>query len=476
MSPLRFSAILASMLTLLAASAPLSFLGCSSDDAAFSADYEAALQRVKDGADPLSTLVALDQRYPKQLSLKREIAAMLISNNQIEAAESYLAAIEKLAPARDSELNAAVAGVRARIALARSRWDDALSLSEKALKLDPADAAGAMLTKGRALAALGKADGAIDAFKAAFSSGGEKASADDWMAYIALQSDKDPAEALALFARYDTAFPYEPGLGLIESALREKLGDMEGAVYAVFRDIEYARSLGAIDAATASGRLDQIDQAIVAMDGQASRGGKLAVAACRSYLRGEWPALRDALAPNAGNQFMARWLKEVAAMRLQAKTMDQLKDYASLAGELSDLPSYWYHLTVSLERPTSGAAPSDLKQAAELCLDASPEGPYAADAKAALARALGLGAESSPFILTKRGIELIGTRSVNGGGAEVLEPIYGLLGLGDNEYTLYALGMMKGLASDPFYRRIFSERLKLAKGRLVERLSYILSE
>lgn len=447
---------------------------CSNNNEAFQSAYAAALERVKGGADALSTLMALDQEFPDQLSLKREIAAMLITKGEIESAEVYLSVIEKMAPRKDKELNAAVAGVRARIALARQEWAQALAAADKALALDPQGSGSAGFSKGRALAALGRVPESVDAFKAAFATSGDEASADDWMAYVSTLSDADPGAALAALAEYDSRFPYEPGMGLVESALREKSGDLAGAVYAVCKDVEYARAVGAIDVATALDRLAQVRAALGGMAGSAE--GTAALDTCDAFIRGDWVLAQRGLSAYRGDQPMPSWMYLASLARTAPLSPEQLDAYGRLAATFSDLPSYWHVLLTSMERASSGASAADRRRAAELCIDAAPEGPHASDARRALALSIGLGSEAGSSLLTKAEIENLGARSVGGGGAEVLDPIYRLLTLPDNDYTLYAVGMLKGLSAEAFYRAIFSERARSASGRLLERLTYVLNE
>jgi hypothetical protein len=119
---------------------------------------------------------------------------------------------------------------------------------------------------------------------------------------------------------------------------------------------------------------------------------------------------------------------------------------------------------------------------AERAINLSPDGPYAADARAMIAEFVGLSQADSGAIMSMYEIETTVVNAVNAKNPESLAVLFPLTALPDNPYTLYAAGALRGLASDAQFRRYFDRQLAalkdnkkpdLSQTRLAERLAYI---
>ncbi|WP_461247109.1 hypothetical protein [Treponema sp. R6D11] len=140
--------------------------------------------------------------------------------------------------------------------------------------------------------------------------------------------------------------------------------------------------------------------------------------------------------------------------------------YKSIRARYVQQPEYWYRGA----RAFSGAIGAEY---AENCVNLSPQGPFAGECRGILAAFAGLKKEDGASLRTKTEIEEIITRSVNTGNPQILDSLFPLIGLPDNQYTLYAVGALKTLISVPKFKDFFSGQAASSKGRLAERLSYI---
>jgi hypothetical protein len=91
-----------------------------------------------------------------------------------------------------------------------------------------------------------------------------------------------------------------------------------------------------------------------------------------------------------------------------------------------------------------------------------------------LAVSLSLPSASGPSVKTRREIESIGYRIASSNDPAFLESLMSLLELPYNDYTLFALGMIKGFASDPVFKSWLAGKATSSRGRLKERLDYAL--
>lgn len=442
------------------------FAGCTATPPVSDGDLKAALERVQNGADPLVELTALDQKYPQDAKLKAEIAGYLLGIGEMTAAETFLEKSEALGTA-DAPTKSAVSGARSRIFLLKSDFDKALEYAERALREDPSDPSGAVFSKGRALAEKGKAQEARAAYDSAVGKDSAKMTKDDWRAYIKLLAASDPDATIKAIDSYEAAFPYEPGTGLVESAMKEKKGDMEGAVLAAFMDLEYARELGAVAKADLDKKIADLGAKLGDKSFNPSGKGFKAVGAIKAFLKDDLAACAAGIAESGATGAFAAWLRALAPIAA-GKEADQA--YADLGKRLASFPAYWVYLATG--SANAGKAQADIKAAAEKGIDLAPKGPYAPALRSMLAKLTGLGAEYAARIKTNAEIKDIGYRAASSRSPEVLESLWDILSLPDNEYTLFALGMVKGLSQDPRFLDALKAKLAAADGRLKERLTY----
>lgn len=282
-------------------------------------------------------------------------------------------------------------------------------------------------------------------------------------------------QALGELAERERLGGYVPGLGLIESSLRERGGDLTGAVLAAYKELLWAYSRGpapdnqgnaSISPTTIEDSLRKIRDLF-----PQNKETAQAVEASVAFSRFQWSQAETLLASlpsiaEEGDSFSR--LLSLICQGEQGKTEgDFFPNYGMLQGRFERFPPYWYHgMRFSQNRFSS--------EYAERCIDLAPQGPYAGEARAYLAKAAGLRAQDGPALRTKAEIETLLRRALGANQADSLGDLYPLLSLPDNPYTFFALGVMGSVAQEKPFKDYFTASLSTATGRLAERLRYVL--
>jgi hypothetical protein len=277
---------------------------------------------------------------------------------------------------------------------------------------------------------------------------------------------------------------FVPGLGLAESKLREEAGDYAGAVLAVFKELSWAYALGAGDVTRAAIRqgLEKLLEPDSAADTRLPAGARkeiaLAVGAILAFFEGRYEEAEKQLAAVYGGDAevdgFSRYLLLVCALERGGAGREERSLYSSIRARYAGFPEYWYHFARS-ENSGGNSLSGDGPMAAhaERCINLAPAGPYAAECRVILARAMGLKPEDAPALKTRLEIEAAVTGAVNQQRPELLSELLPLAALPDNPSTLYASGAMRALAAESLFRNWFIREAEKARGRLAERLLYI---
>jgi hypothetical protein len=277
-------------------------------------------------------------------------------------------------------------------------------------------------------------------------------------------SGRELVSRLDEIAALERAGSWFQGMGLAESGLRESYGDYAGAVAAAYKELSWALGRGLI-------KKEEMEQGISnLLDANNDEAVKIAAKAVLAFARGQWAQASAELASLFDEQEepdgFGRWMLLVCALEKDRENKRAAAAYKAIRARYVQQPEYWYRGA----RAFSGAVAAEY---AENCINLSPQGPFADECRRLLASFAGLKSEDGASLRTKTEIEEIITRSVNTGNPQILEPLFPLIGLADNPYTIYAVGALKTLSSVPKYRDFFNGQAAASKGRLAERLSYI---
>jgi len=296
-------------------------------------------------------------------------------------------------------------------------------------------------------------------------------------------TDAETVISLERIAELERSGSYFPGLGLVESALREKAGDYTGAALAAYKELSWAFSLG-------SAVKEQVDEGLQnairlsgSLPANAANGSGSAcdtLAGCQAFSEGNWELAENLLVQAIGAEeepdSFLRWMLMVCAMEKGDNDPILRQTYSAIRARYILFPEYWYRGARAFSQRNENISASY----AELCINISPKGPFAEDCRKILAGHIGLApdgrsTQSSAHsdIRTRAEIENTIRSSVSVNNPAILEELYPLMTLPENPYTLYAMGALKSLAAVPDFRNFFVEGAAKSTGRLGERLSYI---
>jgi len=278
-------------------------------------------------------------------------------------------------------------------------------------------------------------------------------------------SDSDSKHTLYLLAEEERNRGFSPGMGLAESSLYEKSGDLAGAVFSAFKELFFAYQYGYIKPIELEERLKAVEKNV---PNNPSVGH--ALTACQALISGNGSRGLDALANINLESYeldsFPRWIERVFLLASDKGNEKILDEFLATRSRYNNYPFYW----LLIARRSRGNAQLD---AAERCVSLAPKGPYAEEGRILMALGVGLARKDAPALRTRMEIEALITAAVQERHSEVLKELLPLLALPDNPYTLYALGACRGVASDPALGAFFDREIKKVSGRLAERLRYV---
>ncbi|WP_304223350.1 hypothetical protein [Gracilinema caldarium] len=286
--------------------------------------------------------------------------------------------------------------------------------------------------------------------------------------------DPNVTAALGQLAEAERSQGFSPGLGLAESTLYEKAGNLGAAVLAAFKEVFYAYSYGYLEKKAVEERLS-----MVARTYPGNKAVEAAVEASRALLRLDGgmglKSLSSLQIASYEIDSFPRWMERVfilessdASQKPNRATV--LEEYRATRSRYANQPLYW----LMIARHSEGQYISD---AAERVISLAPRGPFAAQGRELLAVSIGLPKSDASSLMSRMEIENIIQETASSGKVEQLAQLFPLLSLRDNPYTLYALGACRGLSESPAVKSFFLKAAKEHTGpfssRLSERLRYI---
>ncbi len=451
---------------------------CNGNQAAFQSEYEALKKSSSDSA-LFSSLLLLDQKYPRQMALKVDIGRALLDAGELEQAAIYLKSGEALAVrSKDQRLKALLYAALAEHAFRRGQYQETIDLATKALANPPHEPAGALLSRARAYQATGKTQEALEDYTRGWSTDRSAMIPEDFRNYSTLLIEAGKyAEALEVYAEYQARFLYEPGIGLTESLLYEKLGRIEESIVAAFKELEYQRYRGGVPQALIQDNLAKLSRKLDDRQWNPEGRGKALVGALQRYARGEWGEAARALeqpGPALDLRF-GRYLLLSARLETGQAAEADFREYGGLEPYLKSLPAYYYHLWRGMRHGSGGDLPAGARPVLEKCILLTPNTSFALESRRALGRLIGLAPAEGEKLLLGPELEAIGRQVAAGESLSRLQPVLELLATPDNEYQLLAVLMLKRLKAREQVRAFLLERARTATGRLKERLAFVVS-
>jgi hypothetical protein len=278
-------------------------------------------------------------------------------------------------------------------------------------------------------------------------------------------------ESLEKFTEIERTGAWFPGLGLAESGLREKQGDFRGAVIAAYKDLAYHYGYGNADKARIEEALRRVVSALEDPPaGKGSSAGAKAGKGILAFIDGQWEEglriFKGLSTKKDESDSFLNWMILACSLEINPADSASRSVYGAIRARYDRFPEYWYRGARAFDGEIAASY-------AERCIDLNPEGPYSRECREILAKNMGL-TDSKNSIRTKGEVEKAVKLAVSSDDPAPLEEILPLMDLPDNEYTLYALGALKVISVVPGFREYFEEKKAASRGRLADRLAYII--
>jgi len=423
----------------------------------------------KSGQELYQALLRLDQTYPNKIKLKINIGTMLLVSGDLAGAKAYLDRGEKLVGVfTDKETKYALFSSKAELALREGDPSEALKYAEKAISASKTDRKGVVFTRAKAHVGLGNTKDALNDFDKGWSEHKDTMTAEDFRAYaIQLVKGGRDSDAIEILRVFQGKYPYEAGVGLIESGCYERSGDLKSAILSAFKEYEYARAFGGLSDKDLTSSLDI---ALAKSERISRKALERFVAAIKSFVNEEWTGVGDIDASGFGEYI-------VLAARLEngnASTMD-IERYLLMESSMRSFQAYYYHLWRGLRKIARANGTSGIRSVLEKCISLSGSSHMAKESRRELGRLIGIGESAGENLLMQQEIDAILASVIGGGSFSLLDPVLALLDTPDNDYQQSGMYSLIRLASDPALKSWLDGKAKNAKGKLGERLNYILS-
>jgi hypothetical protein len=457
-------------------------VSCRSGDEEFRQRFDTIMDEQK-GVELFNSLLALDQEFPDRLVLKVNIGGMLLAAGDLVKAEAYLKQGQKLCRrklfrrGRDPETEYLLFTNLAELYLRKGEFTEGLRHAEQARDLGVEDRIGVFLTEAKCRLGLGEAEEALELFRSGWEEHREQFSREDLDIYAELLARREAwTELLQVFRHYEQTYGYQLGLGIHESAAHERLGRINEGILSAFKELEYQRYLGLIDASVQAQRLRALEEKLADTSWNPDLQGGTLVQGLKAFAAGRWSEAHAALESVELDEEIPFYRYSVVASRLESgqANLEDLVRYIDLEADFRELPGYYYHLWRGMKKNRGNYNLGTARRVMEKCILLAPKTEAALETRVELGRLVGLPGQEGSKILLGPELDAILDRLRRGSAASVLDPVMGLLSTAENAYQLAGMLMLRQALTIPAVRSYLEEKRSLAGGRLRERLDFIL--
>lgn len=426
----------------------------------------------KTGQALYDSLLRLDQAYPDRLQLKIDLGARLLSSGENEGAKAYLDRGEKLLGLFvDSRSKYFLYADQAELKLRCGEFKEAIVYATKAFASSAEDSLGVVFTRAKAESALKDKDAALKDFDKGWAAQARSMSSEDYHAYAAalMESGRD-ADAIRLLGEYQKIYPYEQGIGLLESSCYEGIGDMGPAILSAFKEFEFRRPSGAISNKKLFDNLDAALKKSGAAGSESNEVLERLALSIKAFVKGDW---------NSATAIPLRGFGEYIALAAKLESGSasaaELGRYILLEPALKSFQTYYYHLWRGMKADARSYSTKAARPLLEKCVALAPASAMAKESRRELGRLIGIGESAGTKLLVPTEIDAIFAEVLAGAPLSRLEPVMALLDTPDNDYQLACMYTLGKFSSDPAMKAYVTARAKTAAGKMRERLTYILA-
>jgi hypothetical protein len=451
---------------------------CSDSHREFDQQFKLVMEQ-QSGRELFNSLIELDQNYPDMLVLKVNIGAMLLVSGDDEKAWVYLKKGEELAKSEsDKGLKALLFTNLAELSYRQALYEEGVRYADLSLSLKPDDTVGVIFTKAKCLSALDKKEEAREVYSTGWDSFRDVMGKEDMNHYINLLYDCGREKnILEVIDEYVIRFGYEVGFGTIQSFCFEKLGLINESIVSAAKDLEYLAFYGKISKEEMIERLSLLEEKIEDSSWNPSGSGKKVLEGLKAHARNRWQEsirIFSAVEPDLTELPFFQYLLLSGMLEQGDYTSSELKRFIQLETYFSSLPGYYYHLWQGMKKRKSSYTLSTARNILETCILLAPHTRYAKETREELGRLLGLSPEEGARLLCGTELDALYESLSTGSNPEILDPVFELLSMRDNVYSMAALLMLRRAKQIPGVGDYLDKKYASARGRLKEKLAMVM--
>jgi tetratricopeptide (TPR) repeat protein len=452
----------------------LSAVGCGKNQ-----EYKSAFEqavREKSGADLVTALLDLDQRYPDTFEIKSRLGDLYLAGGDLDPAETFLKKAEGLlSTAGDDRSRYDVLVNLGVLQFEKKAYAESQSLAEKAAALVQDDPRGAIFLKARDLFMLGKKDEAVGLYEKNWGRRALMSRLDCNLYFDQCVQAKSFIRALEVLAAWQEQFDFTPGQGIQASQIYERLGMIDESVLTVAMELEYLLSSGGIDRGKIRERLAEIGRKLEDKTFNPKQAGRELLAGLVAWFAEDWGVAQRAFAPLSISHYYFDYLRRAAELENAGATVELLKAYTEGEKYFKSLPAFFRHFWRGMKKGKGEYTYATAREVLEKTVLLAPGTEYAAETRREIGRLLGLNPSDGERLLLPPELAALGARLAGGEPPVVLEPAVALLALPDNVYTLQGIVFLRELSRRlPAVGSYLEKKKSASTGRLRERLVMIL--
>lgn len=427
--------------------------------------------------DALAALVQLDQAHPNDFGVKFRLGELYLKLGQLDVSVVYLRRAHELGGDRHAPKDAARLAMLeyARALILLGKPADAIPVVASAAA---AGDAAALLVRARARAQSGNSKAALADFRAAWDARDAPVSAADYTLYAqVLAAEVRYAEGLKILRECEQSLGYQPGTGLLESSILERLGLAGQSILAAFKETLYQETQGAISR-------DQIDKNLSTLAVRSDVAGmtgvnqQLLIRGLKWYLHAQWADASRSLAQGLKgiDDPFARYLLLACSLEKDAVTVQALAEFAALETRYRNFPDFYYHLWRGMKKGPGAYSLANVRSVLEKMILLAPTSGAAMETRVELGRLLDVDPEDAKHILLPAELDRAYARLESGADpVSILPPVLRLLSIRrENVYTSDGVLMLKSAAKLPAVSAYLADQAKHADGALKDRLEQLL--
>lgn len=443
----------------------LIFMSCKKESS-----YLSIMNSNLSSEEKLSSLIRFEKEHTEDFCSKVDLANYYMLLGDYSTANDYLTRAEsviKKCPNGKTgrQYKTLLYGMKAHICLYQNESDNAISYVDLVLKQDKKANQHFNFIKGHAYIQKNDNEMALKIFDTTYKHIPEQLTADDQKAYMYLLANAQRYEETKdILEKYFENGDYFYGLGLFASSVYERLQDYNKALLAAYLDYEYKECFTGINKNQFFNDLDSIVNTF------SSSADVFIIQNTIRFLKSLYDT--SITVDYDSDFFVSKYITILKKIRDHSFSNEDVETFLALENKYSAFPSYYWNAWNAFIGIDSSQKATYVPLLNKILL--LGENIYSNQARIELGKIVGLSENESKNILLAQEVDNILRQFTITNDSNLLLPIFEVISLPENIYEINALAILKQYMSNIALRKELESKKNTSKGRLKERLDYLL--